>query len=152
MTFARIQLATVLVALGLLGGWYAASQKYQKSDEGEEAEPGGASHLSPQTLKRIGVTVGEARLSVFVRHRNVQAAVADAPLNRRPVEALLGGVVTKVHVKPGRIVKAGDALVTVARDPIPRPISSQKTATSVAERSNPSSLLRRGTTRPAKRW
>jgi len=118
-TFATLLLGALLVAIGLGAGWLAARQgAVTPSDEGGDA---GARALSPQALERMGVTVGEARKSDFVRSVNVQAVVADAPLNARPLTALLGGVVTEVHVRPGDVVGAGDAVVTLARDPIPLP-------------------------------
>ena len=80
-----------------------------------------AAALSDQALRNLGVTIGEATASTFVRHSKVQAMVVDAPLNAVPVAAPLGGIVTKLHARPGQVVKAGAPLVSVARSPIPRP-------------------------------
>ncbi len=77
--------------------------------------------LPPQALASMGVEVGPARRADFVRVVRVQAVVEDRPLNRRPVVAPLGGIVTAVHVRTADIAKAGAPLVTLARDPIPRP-------------------------------
>jgi len=123
--------ACVLVVIGLATGWYAARQGGEAHEGGgdahEEHEGHDAEHehdhveLSPQTLRNLGVMVGEARLGDFVRHANVQATVVDAPLNAVPVAAPLGGIVTELHVRPGDVVAAGAPLVSVARAPIPRP-------------------------------
>ena len=78
--------------------------------------------LPPQTLKNLGVEIGPAaKAARFDRTHAVQAVVVDRPLNRRPVVAPFGGIVTSVHVKTGEIVGGGRTLVTVAREPIPRP-------------------------------
>jgi len=114
-----IGLGCVLVVIGVASGWFAARQG--ASGGAVEAAQAGAPVFSPQTLKNLGITVGEARISTFVRHARVQATVVDAPLNTVPVTVPLGGIVTKLHVAPGRIVKAGAPLVSIARSPIPRP-------------------------------
>ena len=64
------------------------------------AEPEGGG-LSAQTLKNLGVKVGPAKLSDFVRSDRVQAKVVDGPLNDQPVPALLGGVITSIEVTCG---------------------------------------------------
>ena len=69
----------------------------------------------------MGVEVGPVVRQDFVRHRKVQAVVVDRPLNRRPLTASRGGIVTQVAVQTGEVVKAGDLLLTLARDPIARP-------------------------------
>ena len=115
-----IAAACVLVIIGLAAGWYSARQGVELAAENAD-EKDAAEGLSQQTLKNLGVTVGAAKLSDFVRYAKVQATVVDAPLNTLPVPALLGGIVTELHVKPGQVVKAGAPLVSVARSPIPRP-------------------------------
>jgi len=122
-----IAMGCLLVLIGLTAGWYAARQgetggeevdPHAGHDHGAE-EAGGA--LSPQTLKNLGVEVGKAELSEFVRVERVQAKVVDAALNDQPVPALLGGVVTAIEVAPGQVVKPGDPLARLARAPIMRP-------------------------------
>jgi len=115
-----IAAACVFVSIGIAAGWYSARQGADLAVEPAD-EQDAAAGLSPQTLKNLGVTVGPAKLSRFVRYAKVQATVVDAPLNTLPVPALLGGIVTDLHVKPGQVVKAGTPLVSVARSPIPRP-------------------------------
>jgi multidrug efflux pump subunit AcrA (membrane-fusion protein) len=115
-----ICLGCVLVAIGVLSGWYAARQGAAGEAAGEDAQAVAAA-FSPQTLKNLGVTVGAVEPSTFVRYARVQATVVDAPLNTVPVTVPLGGIVTRLHVAPGRIAKAGAPLVSIARSPIPRP-------------------------------
>jgi multidrug efflux pump subunit AcrA (membrane-fusion protein) len=115
-----ICLGCVLVVIGVASGWFAARQGAADQGAGKAAQAA-APVFSPQTLKNLGVTVGEAKVSTFVRHARVQATVVDAPLNTVPVTVPLGGIVTQLHVAPGRIAKAGAPLVSIARSPIPRP-------------------------------
>jgi multidrug efflux pump subunit AcrA (membrane-fusion protein) len=127
--FARFALAALvpllLLAIGLFGGWFAASQSSQGAsgepeDDGAAAAP--AAGLSPRTLKNIGVEVGEATLSDFVRPREVPAEVELPPSAIRPAHAPVAGVVRVVHVTAGQKVAAGDPIADIARDPFPRPV------------------------------
>jgi len=122
-----ITLGCLLTLIGLAAGWYAARQG---TSAGEEIDPhAGHDHgaeepdgsLSEQTLKNLGVEVGEAALSDFVRVERVQAKIVDAPLNDQPVPALLGGVVIAIEVLPGHVVQPGDPLVRLSRAPVARP-------------------------------
>lgn len=117
---AILALGCVLVVIGIASGWFAARQGLSAAAEEDEhaAEEEG---LSPQALRNLGVTIGRAETSTFVRHSNVQAMVIDAPLNTRPVAAPLGGIVTAIHTEPGRVAAPGELLVSIARSPIPRP-------------------------------
>ena len=116
-----IAFGALLAGLGLLGGWYAARQGETGTPEDDAAGETAQGVFSAQALKRMGVAVGEARKTTFVRHAHVQAVVVDAPLNRRPVVALLGGVVEEILAPPGAVVAAGTPLARIVRDPIPRP-------------------------------
>jgi biotin carboxyl carrier protein len=116
---ATIVLGFVLLGIGLVSGWYAARQG---ADAGVADDAATAkAPLSEQTLKNLGVSTGTAALSDFVRHVRVQATVIDAPLSARPIPAPLGGTVTALHGEPGEVVRAGEPLITIAREPIPRP-------------------------------
>ena len=120
-----ICLGCVLAVIGVLSGWFAARQGAAGERAAKYARAG-APAFSPQTLKNLGVTVGEAETSTFVRHARVQATVVDAPLNTVPVTVPLGGIVTQLHVAPGRIAEAGAPLVSIARSTIPRPRCSTR--------------------------
>jgi len=120
-----IAFGILLGGLGLVGGIVlthrtAAAPGATKPEEaaGKKAEE---DVLPPQTLKSIGVEIGEAKLETFTRAVRVQALITDRPLNLRPVVTQIGGIVTKVEVQTGRRVEAGQVLIQLARDPIPRP-------------------------------
>ncbi|MHC4939665.1 MAG: efflux RND transporter periplasmic adaptor subunit [Planctomycetota bacterium] len=114
-----ILFAALLVTFGVAAGFYAARQGVEAGAEDEAAA--GPNELSEQTLKNLGVTVGEAKLTEFVRTVKVQAVVEDPPRNTRRLSALLGGVVTSIHLPTGAIAKAGEPIATLARAPIARP-------------------------------
>jgi len=118
-----ILLCLILTTLGAAGGWYAAARGASAAapaepEDGEMEEPTG---LSPQALKNLGVRVAPVKLATFVRTVEVQAVLVDRPENHRPISTLFGGLVTQVHVETGQFVTAGAPLVTILRDPIPRP-------------------------------
>jgi len=85
------------------------------------ADEHGSNQPSPQALTNLGVRVRTIKKQDFVRTVRVQAFVVDAPLNERTVTAPLGGIVTALHVQPGDLVRPGDPLLTLSRNPIPRP-------------------------------
>lgn len=121
---AGLMLPLLLLTIGLVGGWFAASQSSQGASgeadgHGAAAAPGAG--LSPRTLKNIGIEVGEATLSDFVRPREVPAEVELPPSAVRPAHAPVAGVVRGVLVKAGQKVAAGDPIAEIARDPFPRP-------------------------------
>lgn len=120
--FATILLCVVLTTVGAAAGWYAAHRSAPPAADGEAEDAGGEpTTLSDQALKNLGVRIAPATLSDFVRTIEVQAVLVDRPENRRPVTTVFGGLVTEVHVETGQFVKAGAPLVTILRDPIPRP-------------------------------
>ena len=119
-------LFALLTAIGLVGGWVAAHQMDAAGQAGHEehgAEPPAAAPpgLDERTLANLGVRVAEAQLSTFTRTRSVQAVVEDRPQNRQPVVAPLGGIITEVHTQVGGVAAAGAPLITLVREPIPRP-------------------------------
>ncbi|MHC4932159.1 MAG: efflux RND transporter periplasmic adaptor subunit [Planctomycetota bacterium] len=119
---ASIAFGALLVVIGIAAGWYAARQG--QTTEADDEAPATASVLSEQALKNLGVRVGDAELTEFVRYTTVQAVVVDPPLNTQPVVAPLGGIVTEIAVRPGQVVPAGARLVCALRAPIPRPALS----------------------------
>jgi multidrug efflux pump subunit AcrA (membrane-fusion protein) len=118
----------IVLAVGLLGGWVAASQRSSASEgHGEDAahEHGdGPPRLSPRTLANLGVEVREVALSDHCPARDVPGTVVAPPAAARPVHPPVGGVVLRVLVVPGQVVEAGRPLVEVLRDPFPRPALS----------------------------
>ena len=138
---AKIGFGILLTVIGLIGGRFLAGNPAPQPEEHAHAGPPGScacetaaipgagsgsgetSVLAPQTLKNIGIVVEPViRTSRHHRTRDVQAVIVDRSQNRRPVVAPFGGVVTSVHVKTSELVHAGQTLVTVARDSIPRPM------------------------------
>ncbi len=129
-TLGKIFFGLLLTCVGLvvglvLAGPPAAEETISHAGCGTGCEGGDAvptpDVLPPQTLKSMGVEMGPVVKRDFVRHRKVQAVVVDRPLNRRPITASRGGIVTQVKVQTGQVVQAGDVLVVMARDPIARP-------------------------------
>jgi multidrug efflux pump subunit AcrA (membrane-fusion protein) len=120
----KIAFGILLTVIGLVAGRFLAGSAPTGGGETactESAAPTPAGGLSPQAIKNLGVEVGPVVREDFALTRKVQAVVADRPLNRRPVVAPIGGIVTEVHVQTGQVVKMGETLLTLARDPIPRP-------------------------------
>lgn len=113
----------VLVAILGAGAGYVLGQAGAPApaaeDEADHEDHGPA--IPEATLKSLGVTTGKAALANYWESRRIAAVVTEPPLARRPVYALVGGLVTKVHVDVGAPVKAGDALVTIQREPVARP-------------------------------
>ena len=118
-----IVIGCLLAGIGLAGGWFAALQTGgpHAADEKDDAHAPHEEMLDQRTLANLGVTVAPARRSTFVRWRPVQAVVEDRPRNARPVVAPFPGIVTRVEVETGDVAAPGDALVVIARNPIPRP-------------------------------
>jgi len=122
---AAVAVPLLLLGIGLLGGWFAASQGHShethEEDDDHDGHGAGAA-LSPRTLQNIGAEIGEATLSDFVRPREVPAEVELVPAAVRPVHAPVTGVVRGVAVVTGQKVAAGDPVAEIARDPFPRPV------------------------------
>lgn len=114
-----ILFAAVIAAIGLASGYFAAVQDVKATDE--VAKAGAANQLSEQTLRNLGVTIAPAKLVDYAPTVKVQAIVEDSPQNQRPLPALLGGIVTEIHVRRGDFVKGGTPIATLVRAPIARP-------------------------------
>jgi multidrug efflux pump subunit AcrA (membrane-fusion protein) len=120
----RIVVGAVLcVAAGLAGGWRIAAvmphaADSTKTDDGEDDEP---EPLSEATLKTLGVTFGTAELTDWTRTTRVTAVVEAPPEVARTVRSPFGGRIVSIETKLGDFVRRGDFVVTVLRDPLPRP-------------------------------
>jgi len=118
----------VFTVIGGAGGWFASQQRSGTGDAGAgggaEAPVAAAARpeLTPQTLSNLGVSVGRIAPQTWVRTRDVPAVIERTPLSERPVFAPIGGRIGELHVEPGMVVAAGDPLLTLIRDPIPRPV------------------------------
>ncbi|MCW8131963.1 MAG: efflux RND transporter periplasmic adaptor subunit [Planctomycetota bacterium] len=126
-----VVLATVFTVLGLGSGWYAASQKKSAGghEHGQEEEGGHEGHghahekpaLSPQALRNLGITVAEVDTTDFWKPVEVPAVVAESPTSLQPLYAPVGGRVQEFKALPGDVVPGGGVVVTLVRDPLPRP-------------------------------
>lgn len=113
----------IFTALGVASGWLAAMQLggSTSADAHEEPEDVAETSLPPATLKNLGVEIGPAELSTFTKYRSIPAVVQRTASNAQPVFAPFGGRVADVLVDIGMVVEPGETLITVVRDPIPRP-------------------------------
>ena len=124
-----ILLALLLTGAGLFVGRYLATQPTETAGpdphagcgHAAEAAPPPSGGLAPQTLATLGVTVAPAARRDFLLTQKVQAEVVDRPRNARPIVAPFGGIVTQIDVGTGTTVEAGQVMLVIARDPIPRP-------------------------------
>ncbi|MCA8981173.1 MAG: hypothetical protein H6831_00635 [Planctomycetes bacterium] len=115
--------AVLCVAGGLAGGWriaavrpHAHGPEVGAAPQDEEPKP-----LSEATLRTLGVTFGTAKLGDWTRTTPVAAVVEAPPEVERTVRAPFGGRVVSVETKLGAKVEPGNVVVTVLRDPLPRP-------------------------------
>jgi len=117
-------LGVLVAGIGAGGGWYAAHQgsRTVAMNDGSDdpAHAARAIQLPPETLANLGVTIGKAEAVTFTRYRAIPAVIAQIPTSVQPVYAPIGGRVRSVP-EPGTVVAAGSTLVTLVRDPIPRP-------------------------------
>ena len=111
----------LLAVIGAVGGWLARGQTVPASDDAAHAHDEPPTRLPAQTLANLGVTTGPLEVDTFSRTRDIPAMIEHAPLNQAPVFALTGGRIERLLVEPGTVVKAGQPLMTIVRDPIPRP-------------------------------
>jgi multidrug efflux pump subunit AcrA (membrane-fusion protein) len=125
-------LCGALTLIGMAGGWFAAHQKLggsaatqdaQALDTGQDSQaqdPAGV-HLSPQTLRNLGVTVATVELTTFFKHRDIPAVVRSTPVTYQPVFAPIGGRVKEIWAEFGSVVEGDEVMVTLIRDALPRP-------------------------------
>jgi hypothetical protein len=122
----------LFTTLGGIAGWHLnISLRSDHSGEGQQSDDHDHDHddhsddkqpgLSAVTLRTLGVKVGAIQKSDFQQYRAVPAVVTKTYSTDQPVHAPIGGRVLKILVKEGALVKAGQHLLTLARDPIPRP-------------------------------
>ena len=118
---ATIALAVACAIVGAAGGWIAATRGHEPDGSTDTETAAGAPVLSAATLKTIGVEIAPLETNTYTQTREVQAVVVDRPISVHPVRAPLGGYIKTLQVQTGMAVAAGEALVTLVRDPIPRP-------------------------------
>ncbi|MEE9392496.1 MAG: hypothetical protein V3W41_08320 [Planctomycetota bacterium] len=111
----------IFTAIGAWGGRMATLRSNEKTDahEDDAAAPHG-DELSPQTLSNLGVTLGVAEATTFTKTRAIPGVIETTQFTELPIFAPIGGRITRIAVRPGVMVKAGDTLLTMLRDPISR--------------------------------
>lgn len=121
MHWERLIGAAVLLGIGVFGGMRLAP-------EPEPAEPVAVDDKEPELndldlarLHRLGVEIGPIGLTDFQSTVPIPAVLESLPESHRTVHAPIGGRVTKVHVGSGQRVDVGEPLVTLLREPLPRP-------------------------------
>lgn len=112
--------AALCTGAGLLAGrqFLAVPASNETADDAGEAE---TTSFSPVTLQNLGVTVGPIEPSAYTRTVSVAAVVTPPPRSERSVYAPIGGKVLSVEVELGQFVRPTATVVTILRDPLPRP-------------------------------
>lgn len=126
-------LSIFMSALGVLGGWLAASKSAPASaGHGSEAghdEAGHESHeqgpasmkFSPQSLKNLGISVQEAELTSYAVTIAIPAVVEEPASAERPIFAPVSGRISEIlWTERGAIAAGGAPLLTILRDAVPR--------------------------------
>lgn len=120
--------AAGLALVGVGAGWHMALNKgpsagAHDSHGHDEASGGDGGHddLSEQALANLGVQSEKLSPTTFVLATPVPAEIRETPSSSRRVVAPVGGRVLTVATELGELVDQGSALVTILRDPFPRP-------------------------------
>ncbi len=106
-----------LVCGGLVTGGFGGRSESKEPDSGAAHEL----HLPPATLENLGVRIDEVQPTTFFRSVSVAAVVVDTPATEQPVFAPIGGRIDSIDVERGTVVTPGKVVVTLVRDPLPRP-------------------------------
>jgi hypothetical protein len=137
-------LCLAVCAMGLAGGYFAASQKSAPTHEHEHgghaeadehaghdhgAEEGhdhahehaAAPKISPQAARNLGIETKEVDTAPYVQTRGVAGMVTPVPQSTQPLIAPVGGVISEVAIYPGAIAEGGAIAFRIVRDPLPRP-------------------------------
>jgi len=115
-------IATLCTLVGLISGGAVTGGFGRKADPKEE-DAGGAHgpHLPAATLENLGIRIEKVQTTTFFRSVSVAAVVVDTPTTEQPVYAPIGGRIDSIDVEPGSVVAPGKVVVTLVRDPLPRP-------------------------------
>ncbi len=106
-----------LISGGLVAGGFGAKPETAEADTGAAHGP----HLPAATLENLGVRIDQVQPTTFFRTVSVAAVVVDTPTTEQPVYAPIGGRIESIDVEPGTVVAPGKAVITLVRDPLPRP-------------------------------
>ena len=124
-------LCAVCTAIGLGSGYYSGTRDAHAPGRLDAAHAAGADDehgghapeaplFAPETLQNMGVKIGRAALSTFSLSLAVPAEVGPAPRARQAVFAPIAGRIHTLDAVFGSVVRAGDAVATLIRDPLPR--------------------------------
>ncbi|MCR9244546.1 MAG: hypothetical protein NXI31_05905 [bacterium] len=112
--------AALCTVAGLLtGGMVAGGDAAKPADDAGAA--GHGPHLPAATIKNLGIRIEKIEPSTYFRRASVAAVIVDTPATEQPVFAPIGGRVESIEVEPGTVVTPGKTVVTLVRDPLPRP-------------------------------
>jgi len=118
-----IILSLLFTGIGLISGYYSAYKTYgdkAAADEQMADDAAAKQLLSPEALKNMGVVVEEIALTSYTRYQPVTAVVTATPFFNREIYAPVSGRIKSVDVNYGAMVHAGEVVVTLVQDPLPR--------------------------------
>ncbi len=126
--------AVLCTAIGLIVGQKTAGDGGVEDDhddhghdhsghdhDDEEDHSDDEAELSAATLENLGVRIAPLAPETFVRTLPVAATIVETPLTHQPLFAPIGGRVVSLEVERGSVVEPGSVVVTLTRDPLPRP-------------------------------
>jgi multidrug efflux pump subunit AcrA (membrane-fusion protein) len=114
-------LSLLFTGIGLVCGFYGATRTTAVgAPAADHAAQAGPLVLGPETLKNMGVRTAPAELRSYHRSVEVAAVVAATADTRRHAYAPTSGLVEAVEAEFGAMVRAGDCVVRIVRDPLPR--------------------------------
>lgn len=111
--------ALCTVAGLLVGGIVAGGGAATPTDDSGAVSHG--PHLPAATIKNLGIRIEKLQRSTYFRKATVAGILVDTPATEQPVFAPIGGRVESIDVEPGTIASPGKTVVTMVRDPLPRP-------------------------------
>lgn len=110
----------IFTGIGLWAGLAVGGKAAGPAPADTHDEAAAATALAPETLRNMGVEVAPAKLSTFHRYVPITAEVAVTPRTRQAVYAPGAGRVEQISARFGAMVAAGEKLVVLVRDPLPR--------------------------------
>ncbi|MGE3424775.1 MAG: hypothetical protein AB7N24_22220 [Dehalococcoidia bacterium] len=105
-----------VAAVVVVGGFSRPAEELDSTHEGDHGPS-----LSEATLANFGVRLEPVQSTTFLRTVSIAAVTVDTPATEQPVFAPIGGRIESIEVKRGTVVSPGATVVTLVRDPLPRP-------------------------------
>ena len=118
--FPTLLICLVFTGIGLVCGFTANSGHSATPAPTTNPTAGSVPTLAPETLRNMGVRVAPLELTTFVHRFEVPAVIRSVPAASRDVYAPVAGKVRAISPGLGQVVKAGEFLVELVRDPLPR--------------------------------